>query len=440
MTKSIGGGFWNLWGSPFGGREGSSTPWNWWQMDLAPPSGADFERFGPVYACVAILAQEISRMPIEHWLINPDQSRTRQDQKAPHRIFRKPNRIQTRSDFMLFLMRSLLLDGNFYAVAQRNDRGEVSALWPVNPRMIWPYIEPESGEIFYRHGSDPMGDIAGWEEDQWFPYRDVLHIRLFTPRHPLVGETPLVAAVYPTLAGTEINKRTAHFFHNSSRPSGILRHPKQLEEAAMKRIKDRFMQLTRSTHTGEPVVLQEGMEWQPMDMSAVDAELIKSYGLSERQVAQIFRVPGFLLGDLEKASFQNVESLTRFFIQSGLGFYVDHIEDAFTAFFALPPNEHILFNVEEAFLRADLRERAESYAKLAQSGIAAPNELRRRENLPPVEFGDEPRVQQQLVPLSYGVNLQPPGNAPPAKEEPTEEQRMVAEIIARKAIEKAMSA
>lgn len=427
------GGAEGSWRGPFFGQ-GEWGGWfqherlgDGWQRHITRPD-ASFERFGPVYACVSILSQEISRIGLRHWAVDPeDESRKEVVTKAPARVFRKPNAYQTRSDFMLNLMRALLFDGNAYAVAKRNDRLEVESLHPLMPRSCWPYIA-EDGEIFYQVGEDAQR-AANLDTSEWFPQRDVLHIRLFCPRHPLVGESPLVAALAPVAAGTAINNRVAAFFHNASRPSGILRHPGRLDETAMRRIKDRFMQLTQNGHTGEPVVLQEGMEWTPMDMTAVDAELIKSYNLTERQVAQIFRVPPFLLGDLEKASFQNVESLTRFFLGSGLGFYIDHLEEAFTRFFNLPVNEHILFDVEEAFLRADLKERAEAYGKMVQNGIAAPNELRRRENLPPVEFGDEPRVQQQLVPLSFGMNLQappapgaPPGGSPEPKPESPEEE------------------
>jgi Phage portal protein len=161
-----------------------------------------------------------------------------------------------------------------------------------------------------------------------------------------------------------------------------------------------------------------------------------------------------LLGDLEKATFQNVESLSRFFIQSSLGFYVDHIEDALTAFFGLPTNEYIYFDVETALLRSDLKERMEAYAKGIQNGVMAPNEARARESLPPVDDGDQPRVQQQLVPLSYGMQLQPkaadatppgtpsatPSDTPSANEpQPNEDQQQAAAFIARKILERAMT-
>jgi HK97 family phage portal protein len=426
----------------------------WFQLDPLDGTGfqrsltvteRDAERFGPVYACVAILSQETARIMLKHYRVHPDGRRELVMNKAPARIFRKPNHYQTRSDFLLYMMRSLLLDGNAYAICTRNDRNEVDALYPVMPGNMFPYIS--RGTIVYRHGDEVMRELSDevLEHDQWYPQRDVLHIRMHCPKHPLVGESPLTAALNPTASGMMINAHNASFFANMSRPSGILRHPGSLSDDAMSRIKQRFMDLTQRHHSGEPIVLQENMDWKPLTMSAVDAELISSFKLSERQVAQVFRVPPFLLGDLEKSSLNNVESLSGFFVNSALGFYLNHIETALTAFFRLPPDEHIDFDVETALLRGDLESRMAAYAKAAQSGVMSPDEIRLRENLPPAPdgHGKEPRVQQQLVPLSYGSALQPPAsNPPPADEppadEPTEEEALAASLIAQKAIEKAM--
>ena len=391
-------------------------PMNWWQKNM--PSGSTaYEKFGPVASCVSIISQDLSRIPLRHIRIEEDGGREVVKNKAPARIFRKPNSYQTITDFLLYIVRSMLYDGNAYAFPRRNDRGEVSELYPIHPGACWPYLTQE-GEVFYRISGDPTATIAELDPAEWYPARDVLHIRLQTPKHPLIGESPLVAALYPTISGMEINQHNASFFHNMSRPSGILRHPGKLKEDSMKRIKDAWISLSTGGRTGEPAILREGMEWQQLSMSAVDAELAKSYELAERQIFQIFRVPPFLAGDLQKATLTNVESLTRFYVISCLSFYETLIEKALDLFFGLPPNEHIQFDVDAAMLSGDLKERMEAMGKAVQNGIYSPNEARARENLPPAEYGDEPRVQQQLVPLSFGSEMQQPGGTPPPPQDP----------------------
>lgn len=398
--------------APFRRKSASSewtiqtAPWNFWQF-TGPPAAADAGTYGPVYACWAIIAQEVSRIPLRHVRRLPDKSIV-DVETAPSRVFRTPNQYQTRSDFFLYVVRSLLAEGNAYARVTRNGRFEVSALYPINPRMCWPYIDSQTGDIYYHVSDSSEAELSGSGSDLWVPARDMLHVRLFTPNHPLVGETPLVAAALSTQAGLAIGGQVSAFFSNMSRPSGIIRHPGRLEPDAILRIKQRFKEASNGAKAGDPVVFTEGMEWSSLTMSAVDADLIASAKLTQTQIAQVYRVPPFMLGDLDQAKFATVEALTRWFVNSGLGFYLDHISDSLTRIFGLPLDEEIEFDYESALFRSDFKEFMTALEVATRSGVMSPNEARAMRRLPPVADGDQPRVQQQLVPLSYGMALQPP--------------------------------
>jgi HK97 family phage portal protein len=394
---------------------------------------SDPAKFGPVFACINIIAQEMARIPIEHQRIDENGSVVKVLDRAPARVFHKPNHYQTSSDWMLYLMYSLLTTGNAYCLATRNNRNEVIALYPLNPRAVWPYITPPiqdspMGEVYYRVSKDPTSELSGADLDEennaWVPQRNMLHVRLFSIKHPLIGQSPLEAAAQSADTGLKITRQMNRFFGNASRPSGVLTHPKTLSNEAVSRLKQSFMNATQGNSFGAPVVLQEAMSWAPMDMSAVDAELINSYNLTTKTAAQVFRLPTFMLGDNEKTTFASVESQLRFFSQTNIGFYADHMEKALSGFFNLSTSERIHFNIEEAMLRGDMKERMEGLKTAVQGGVLTVNEARRFEHLPPVEFGDSPRMQQQMVPLSYGENVQPaplPGAPTPELPEPEPE-------------------
>jgi HK97 family phage portal protein len=59
----------------------------------------------------------------------------------------------------------------------------------------------------------------------------------------------------------------------------------------------------------------------------------------------------------------------------------------------------IEFNLE-GLLRASSKERAEFYRTMTQIGGMTINEVRRKENLPPVAGGDVPRIQSQNAPIT----------------------------------------
>ena len=109
--------------------------------------------------------------------------------------------------------------------------------------------------------------------------------------------------------------------------------------------------------------------------------------------------------------------LMQLWIATGMGFCLNHVVEAMGVFFQLKgqPDEYVEFNTD-ALLRSQLKDRIEALARGVQGGIYAPNEARISEGLDEVPFGSEPRVQQQVVPLSAAgqIPAAPAPGAPPA--------------------------
>ena len=78
---------------------------------------------------------------------------------ALSRILRRPNDYQSRSDFLLKLAADLYRDGNTYALAQRNDRFEVAALHPFDPKQSQPLVGAERRDLL-RAGRQQRGRAA----------------------------------------------------------------------------------------------------------------------------------------------------------------------------------------------------------------------------------------------------------------------------------------
>jgi portal protein len=147
---------------------------------------------------------------------------------------------------------------------------------------------------------------------------------------------------------------------------------------------------------------------------AATADILK---LSNEHIALAFRIPLQILG-IGGTPYSSTELLMQSWVASGLGFALNHIEEAIGLLFGLKgqPDEYVEFDTA-ALLRSAMKDRIESLARGVQGGIFAPNEARNLEGLPSVEFGDEPRVQQQVVPLSQ-IGKIPPAPAPTAPPAP----------------------
>jgi len=398
--------------------------YNWWQLGYSPEGAS---RSAMVEACVSAYAQTVAMLPGDHWWALENGGRKRVTNSALHRILRKPNAYQTFSDFMLNATRSLYLEGNAYALGIRNERYEIDELHLMDPRQSSPTVSKD-GDIFYRLGGNNVIDrqLRDYENEQLVvPARDVLHIRMHCYEHkrwpfPLVGESPLMAAVSDLATYEKIKSQQDQFFQNQARPSAVLTTDMPLSREDVQMLRDRWNEQAKGLHAGGVPILTNGlkvMQWA--DKAARDMQVAELLKYSNDNIALVFRIPLAILG-LEKASVGSTETLMMNWIGSGLGFCLNHIEEAFDRLFRLKgqPDEYTEFDTE-ALLRSARKDRIEMLARAVQGGIMAPNEARAKEDLPEVAYGGEPRVQQQVVPLSAAGAIGVPARKPPSPIVPT---------------------
>jgi HK97 family phage portal protein len=162
-------------------------------------------------------------------------------------------------------------------------------------------------------------------------------------------------------------------------------------------------------------------------MSLQDAQFIEHHNFSVEQVARIFNIPAKMLatgsGGGNTAGAATVSPDIGYFATMTLGPWLTRFDAALNSDVSIFPDDSGLFaeHKADALLRPDTRERYEAYRAARQGGWITPNELRRWENLPPIEGGDE----IQLTPVGGAPN---PGNedepdpAPSNDNDDTEEE------------------
>ena len=223
-----------------GGWLPDGSPWNWWQTGINPLPG--FKRSAIVEACVRAYAQTVSMCPGSQWRLNSKGGRDRVKNSAASRVLQRPNNYQSMSDFMLQATRSLYLDGNTYALALRNDRFEIDELHMMRPDLSFPILA-ETGEVFYQlYGNDVINKRVD-NKPLMVPQRDVLHVRINTreryPR-PLIGESPLLAAMDDIGVSSAIAAQQMNFYRNEARPSAVLSTDLVLDKDQTQALRDRW--------------------------------------------------------------------------------------------------------------------------------------------------------------------------------------------------------
>jgi HK97 family phage portal protein len=390
---------------------------NWWQAGHNPvyqnsPSSM-------VSGCVSAYAQTVAQLPAEVWRATGNGGRVRIYNVAAARTLSKPNWYQTSSDLILGLVDQLYRTGNAYLLGIRNARFEVESVHQFDSLVSYPRLA-SNGELFFSlYGNSIIEQILE-PGDLIVPARDVCHLKLRTVRQrypmPLVGESPIVDAYGSLgLASAITNQQTA-FFNNSARPSGVLSTDLILDKDQVQALRDRWNEQSRGMAAGGTPILTSGLKVSPWGVGGKDSELAEIMKLTNEQIALCFRVPLQILGigGPGTQTYASAEMLYRSWRSSGLGFCLNHVEEALNTFFGLSgyPDCFIAFNTDE-LLRSDAKSRMEALSAGVTSGIVSPNEARNSEGFDSVEYGDEPRMQAQCVPLSASAAI-PTAPASPA--------------------------
>jgi HK97 family phage portal protein len=395
---------------------------NFWQMDYDPLPGPSSSI---VEACVWAYARAIAQLPGFHKRDSGDGGNEIVTTSALSRLLRTPNNYMTSSDFLVHLIRSLLLTGNSYWVAERNSRSEVTALHWTDPRQCYPVqilVEGQSfREVFYQIGFNPLtglfdrGSLA-------IPARDVLHIKLATPRHPLIGETWLASLQVEQATRSAITTTSSALASNMSRPSGVLTSDRELSGAQIQELRAKWNEQAVGLNSGGVPILGWGLKFQPLSVSNADAQVIDMLKLTDQAIAAVFGVPMILLGVSNTATQKSSEAVMAEWLAAGLGWLINHIEVSMDAFIGLNDvtagREWTEYDTR-ALLRSAFKDRIDGLVSGVQGGLYAPNEARALEGLPAAEEGNEPRLQAQVVPLSAWNQPQPMPTAPSAPSAPS---------------------
>lgn len=352
-----------------------------------------------VYASVMLIARAISQCYPTHVKVKNGKYE-KITTSAAHRVLKTPNSYQETPSFLLNLIATALFEGEAFCIVTRNDRQEVSSINLLPPNTCSPLVDDETKSIFYSVGSNPLAQGGA---DYIVPARDVMHLRFHTPRHPLIGESPIKAAALAININVALNKSQAAFFNQMSRPSGVITYEGTqdrpfLDAKQMESLKQAWANASQQMNQGKVPILGANMKFQPMGINSQDAQLVEAQNMSIADIGRVFGVPSPLINDLANATLNNSESLMRSFLSMSLGSYIEHIERQFDRLFNLNNDERIELDTK-ALLRTDFNGRIDGLSKAVQGGVMTPNEARAMESLGEIDGGDTAFLQKQMIPI-----------------------------------------
>ncbi len=302
-----------------------------------------------------------------------------------------PNPEMTSFEWRESQMGWLLGWGNAASEIVFNQRtGRIEALWPIPWSRI--KVKRIEGQIFY----DILIPDTGLTVT--LPAFRMLHIRGFS-RDGIVGLSPIGLHRQAIGLGLATEEFGARFFGNGAVPGGALQHPQSLSKEAQARLRAAWTETQAGLSNAQRVaVLEEGMTYTKIGIDPEDAQFLATRTFQVEEVARIFNIPPSMIGELSKATFSNVTEQSINFVRFTMLPWFFRWEQGMDKKLLGPNERQSLFIkfVVEALLRGTPKERGDFYNSMFQVGAFSPNDIRDKEDMNPIEGGD-----QYFKPLNF---------------------------------------
>lgn len=385
-----------------GGAEQSSPPVNL----VSSRSGINVDQavalsLSTAWACTWRYANTIATLPCMLMRTGPKNTATVARELPLYSILHdRPNDQMSAASFWQSIVASMFLWGNAYALKLYGSNGALVGLKLLRPEYVTPYLNNDRLRFDY---------APGYEEPKDYAADQVLHL-FHRTLDGLVGISQMQFGADSLGLALSAERTSSMYWKNGVRASGFIKTntwltPKQRD--AYRESVNGFMGQGTNAATdkqGGVMIIENASDFQPITMKPVDVELLASRRFSVEDVCRFFDIPPVLIGHAAEGQTMwgtGISEIILGWFKLGLAPILRHIEQEVYRQILVPSNQRDLF-VEfnlEALLRGDPAARASFYSQMAQNAIYTRNEIRARENLPPVEGGDVLTVQSNLVPL-----------------------------------------
>lgn len=410
----------------------------WWPIIRESEAGAfqrnvtvtleDGLQYWAVFRAVSLISGDIAKMRLK--LVEQetlDGIWSEVEVAAFSEILTRPNHYQNQKQFIRNWVESKLTRGNTYVLKRRDPaNGRVTGLYILDPNRTTPMVNTVTGEVFYQLMRDDLVGLTGTMI--LVPASEIIHDRWNTLYHPLVGLSPLYAHGINALTGLRIEQNTARLFTNGARPSGILTAPGAINDSTAARLKAYWDENFTGENAGKVAVLGDGLKYEAMVMTAVEAQLIEQLKWNDGVIFGCYGIPAHM-GNIGNApTYNNVEALTQQYFSQALQCHVEDIElllDEGLELADLARRRRLGTEFElEGLLRMDTATQVKTYGEGVIKGIFKPDEARAKIGLGPVTGGNEVYLQQQNYSLAAlakrDAKPDPFATAAPAAEAPAE--------------------
>jgi len=375
-------------------------------------------RVTAIYACVRFLAETVAAMPMHLYRKLPDGDR---ELASDHPLFRtlcvKPNAWQSYYEYMEQLVHHVALWGNSFSLIVPGERGFATELRPLHPSRMT--VQPTAdGDIQYHYwmpnqssNYDPMAGDAlaspinpAFDTYRTFTQREIFHVRGMT-NNGYTGIMPANLCRNSIELARKMDSAAIHYWENNARPSVILESTQAIPEGAINSLRSAWKKMFGGTrNVGGTCVLPNGITAKIIDAASREsAQYMELRNSIVTEIARAFRIGPTMIGDLSHGTYSNVEMESLNAQVFTITPWQRRIEGAIQRSILDTFGGDLYCKIDsKGMMRGDSAARSTFYNTLFQLGAVSPNDVRRLEDMDPIEdeAADQYFVQLNMAPLS----------------------------------------
>lgn len=342
---------------------------------------------GAVYACVGLIGGAIASLPLPIYK-RTESGRQRVDHDIWWLLNEQPCACMSAAVMWEYLIWSLLLHGDAFAVIKRASRLSpiIAEIEPVHPQSVT--VQEVNERLVYT--------IINCDETLVLDQDDMLHI----PGLGFDGArglSPLRYAARQTFGlALAAEEYSARFFSNGARPDYVITTETKMDADQQKLFRESWMARYSGTKNAHiPAILSGGnADVKALNLSPEEAQLMATRNFQATDIARIFGVPPHMIGITDKSTSwgSGIEQQSIGFVKYTLQRHLVKIEQEINRkVFRRSLQLFAEFNTA-GLERGDTKARNESYriaaGRAGEPGWMTINEIRKLENLPPIDGGD----------------------------------------------------
>lgn len=364
-----------------------------------------------VTACVGLIADMVAKLPVRLYRRTTSGPERVTDHPAIRLIGGMPSDLHTSFELRQLMEIGKGLGGNGYARVFRNAFGDPRRIEWIEPFRVSPrLVAKPSGErwvAYYIQGvSEPLTRY------------DLIHVRGFS-KDGIEGLSPI--RLLRESIGTALTQTEAagKLMRNGARFPGFLTTSAMLKKEQLDDARDEFNSSYAGAHNaGRIPVLNGTFDFkQTNGMSMVDAQFVESRKFELQEIARIYRIPPFMIGDSSSSTWgTNIEQQTLGFLNFCLDSHLKGWEESLGHTLLTTEEQnagfYFLFDRDE-LANVALEARANFYQTMRNIGVYSANDVR-------AKLGDQ-RISAQDGGDDYGRPFNASGGTPQAsstKQEP----------------------